>query len=102
MRCIKRADDFYVYIHRKLTGGVDLNITINIEYYSRPDTYTELTEVYMQISQGLNIYSWGLQTATATVGPGERTLTLQPASLAPWPGTLAMGTESVSGMVTCK
>jgi hypothetical protein len=71
VRCVRKGDDFYAYIERKLPGKARLFTTINVEYYTKPGTYPGLTQVYVEVSSGPNIYSWANRTATATVPSGE-------------------------------
>jgi hypothetical protein len=102
VRCVKRGDDFYAYIERKLPGKARLFTTINVEYYTRPGTYPGLTQVYVEVTSGPNIYSWANRTATATVPAGEQGLVLQATDALPWAGTPATGIEGLSGRVACR
>jgi hypothetical protein len=102
VRCVHRADDFYAYITRRLPHGFGLSVIINVEKYHGPGTYRDVTEVYMQVIKGLDLFAWGQRTATATVAEDERHLTLEPLEARAWAGTLAKGTETLGGSLVCR
>ncbi len=102
LQCVQRIDDYYAYVYRKLPQGWSLYTTINIEYYTRPDTYKQLTEIYVEVTKGLATYAWGQRLGTATVSPGGLRLTLPFTNLAPWPGTLSTQMEQIGGYLTCR
>jgi hypothetical protein len=102
VRCERQADDFYVDIHRKFTGGWRFDVDINVEYYSGPDTYTNLTNVYIQVSKGQTIDAWGQHLASATVTQGEHSL-IMPVTKAPgYAGVVQVEPETVSGTFVCQ
>jgi hypothetical protein len=101
VRCIHKLDDFYAYIHRNLKHGWHFDVTINIEYYTHPDTYTKLTQLYIQLSKGDTVDAWGQDQATATVTAHEASLVLVPTNAPGYAGTIQVQSEIVSGTLVC-
>jgi hypothetical protein len=102
VRCIRQGDDFYIYIHRKFAHGWTFDANLNVEHYSGPDTYTNLTDVYIQLSKGESVDAWGQHQATATVTEGEHSLILQLTTAPGYAGTLQVEPELMSGTFVCR
>jgi hypothetical protein len=102
VKCVQITDDYYAFITRRLPQGATLDVTINVEFYTHPDTYRGLVQVYLGVVKGTQLYSWGNRQATATVEPGAHRLTLAFTRAGPWAGTLAADMETISGTLVCK
>jgi len=102
VRCIHQRYDSYVFFHRKLPRGWVFDVSITVEYYNHPDTYTQLTQVYLQVTKGQTVDAWGNNLATATVTTGERSLILQPTLAPGYAGTVQVDPETIGGTLVCR
>jgi hypothetical protein len=117
--CRARGDDYYAIIRRKLRDGNEVELYINVEYYTGPGTYEKKAETLVLIRRGQSLYRWSNQQGTLTLGFGEGGMSaaskratqaqagtptlvdLATTDLAAEPGTPTRGTIVVSGTIGC-
>jgi hypothetical protein len=101
-RCVKRVDDFYVYLAHDLTGEGRFILTVNVENYHGPGEYKSGAEVYLEITRNNQFYYWSVRHTTVTVTEQSPPhVDIASASLPAQAGTPARGTQRVSGVVAC-
>ena len=84
-----------------LTGGALLTLTLDIEQYRQPGTYTEGVQASFQVSDGGILYRWYAGGTTVTVAQNLSSATLEAATLPADLGTPASGTETIGGSIAC-
>lgn len=99
--CVRKIDDFYVYIRHELPDNGSLVININVEKYKGPGDYTNATQVNMEVARGINLYPWAQLTTSSTVDEDGRHVHLQATDVPPQAGSSALETEHVEGDVYC-
>jgi len=102
-RCVKRIDDFYVYLAHDLPGQGRFILTVNVENYHGPGTYsTGGAELYLEVTRNGQFSYWSVRHAPVYVDESTPPhVHIDKALLAAQAGTPATGTEKLSGTVTC-
>ncbi|MBK5308217.1 MAG: hypothetical protein JJD92_16140 [Frankiaceae bacterium] len=102
-QCSYAIDDFFIRGRMGEYDGEPLFMSINVEFYKRPGTYTRRTQVlFRRISDDLKHYaSWYHGEATMTVLPGRRGADLQPITLIPESGSAATKPVTLEGHFGC-
>jgi hypothetical protein len=101
MSCVRKVDDFFVYLRYKLPENGTLVVTINVEHYKAPGRYDHRTQIDLEVSRGTYIYPWEITTASSTVAPDARHVHVDAVAVPPQVGTSALGVEHVSGEAYC-
>jgi hypothetical protein len=105
--CRARGDDYYSIVRRKMVDGHELEIYLNLEFYTGPGTYEKKVEIIALMRRGLSLYRWSNMSTTATAlleGDEKETPTvvkLVPTELKPEPGTMTTGTITLEGTIRC-
>jgi hypothetical protein len=117
--CNARGDDFYAVVRRRLADGNELELYINVEYYTGPGTYDRKVEFLALLRRGTSLYRWSNNQATVTLGTGQgglstsdkmaeqaqggvpTALQLAPTTLNAEPGTPARGAMTLTGSIGC-
>jgi hypothetical protein len=97
--CTIAVDDFYAVIHRPLTNGRTLYMTLNVETYSHPGSFRN-AQLYFEVQGGGVLARWTNLTVAATVAKGGF-VTLPGATATAEVGTGAPGPINVSGTMQC-
>jgi hypothetical protein len=97
--CTIAVDDFYAVIHRTLTDGRTLYLTLNVETYRGPGSFRN-AQLYLEVEGGGVLARWtNLEVAATVTAAGF--VTLPGATVAPEVGTGAPGSITVSGTMQC-
>ena len=99
--CVRKVDDFYVYIRHQLPNGGQLVVTVNVEKYKGPGDYAKATQIDMEVARGTDLFPWVQFSASSTVAPDGRHVTLARTDVPPQSGTSALGTVTIGGEVYC-
>jgi len=105
-RCVKRPDDFYVYLSRDLPGDGRFILTVNVEGYHGSAKYGNGVgngaEIYIEVTRNGQFYYWTVRHAAVAVDESSPPhVDLETAHLPAQAGTPARGTETISGTVGC-
>jgi hypothetical protein len=105
-RCVKRPDDFYVYLSHNLPGDGRFILTLNVETYKGPGSYglkegNGGAEVYLEVTRNGQFYYWTVRHASVSVDETPPHVDLVAAHLPAQAGTPARGIETVAGTVAC-
>ncbi len=103
-QCSVAPDDFFI---RGLFGrydGIDVYLSINVEFYTGPGTYRRKTQVLVRrIDPERGYYAaWYAGHATMTVRPGGRGAELVATALPPEAGTSSTRPVRISGSFACQ
>lgn len=101
--CSYAIDDFFVRGRMGAFKGVPMYMSINVEFYKRPGTYTKRTQLLVRrISERGDFYaSWYEGMATATILPNSGGVDLVPVTVPPEPGTQSTRPIRVGGHFAC-
>lgn len=117
--CQARGDDFYAIVRRRLSDGNQLELYINVEFYTGPGTYDKKVEILALIKRGTSLYRWSNNQASVTLGFGQgglstsdkmaeqaqggtpTTLQLTLTTLTAESGTPTRGALSLNGVIGC-
>lgn len=105
--CRVRDDDYYIVVRRATVDGHELELYINVEYYSAPGKYEKKVEIIALLRRGLSLYRWSNMEATATLSleGGEKVtpnlMTFDRIELKPEPGTSTSGVIALEGKIRC-
>jgi hypothetical protein len=117
--CNAAGDDFYVLLRRRLADGHELELYINVEFYTGPGTYEKKVEIVALLRRGTSLYRWSNNETSVTLGTGlgglstsdkmaeqgqggtPTTVQLVPTTLAAEPGTPARGEITLRGTIGC-
>jgi hypothetical protein len=97
--CTIAVDDFYAVIHRPLTGGRTLYLTLNVETYRGPGSFHN-AQLYLEVQGGGVLARWTNLEVAATVAKGGL-VTLPGATVTAEVGTGAPGPITLSGRLQC-
>ena len=118
--CHAAGDDYYAVLYRPLEDGNELELYINVEFYTGPGTYDRKVEVLALVRRGTSLYRWSNEQATVTLGYGQgglstsdksaaqaqggtpTTVQLAPTVLTAQPGTATRGTLTLTGIIGCQ
>jgi hypothetical protein len=100
-RCVKRTDDYYVYVHQDLPDDGRFILTVNVESYKRPGVFQHGAQIYIEVTRHGTFYYWNVNSVTVTVKPGETELVVDKVEVPAQAGTPAHGTITVEGTLRC-
>jgi hypothetical protein len=117
--CNGHGDDWYAVVQRKLADGNEVELYLNVEYYTGPGVYDRKVELLVLIRRGLSLYRWSNKQASVTLGfaeggisPARKTTEqtgagtptvaqLREAVLEAEPGTATRGRIVLGGTIGC-
>jgi hypothetical protein len=101
--CSYSVDDFFIRGKAPEYQGVPVFVSINVEFFKKPGTYQNRTQVLIRrVSDDNATYaSWFEGHATANILPNGGGADLTPVVMQPEHGTQATGTITVGGHFGC-
>jgi hypothetical protein len=98
----QNVDDYYIRFTRKMSRELTIYVSMNVERYHGPGTYSGTTAIIVEIPSGTTIYEWSTSTGSVTVDSNGTSGSIPRTPLGPAIGTPTTGTEYVEGTFTCQ